>query len=102
MGESKQNANNQRASLARLTRIAIMAAVLCAVSPWAIPIGPIPISLATLAVYFIGIILGAKDGTVAVCVFLLLGAIGVPVFTGFEGGIQKLLGITGGYLFGYI
>ena len=79
-----------------------MAAFLCVTAPWSIPIGPIPISLATLAVYLIGATLGCIDGTIAVAVYLLLGAFGVPVFSGFEGGVQKLIGVTGGYLIGYL
>ncbi len=89
-------------NLIRMCRIAVMAALLCVVSPWSIPIGPIPISLATLAVYLIGAVLGCVDGTIAVAVYLLLGAVGVPVFSGFEGGLQKLIGVTGGYLVGYL
>ena len=89
-------------NLIRMCRIAVMAAFLCVVSPWSIPIGPIPISLATLAVYLIGAVLGCVDGTIAVAVYLLLGAVGVPVFSGFEGGLQKLIGVTGGYLVGYL
>ena len=81
---------------------ALFAALLCICSPISIPIGPIPISLATLAVYFIGAVLGCVDGTIAVAVYLLLGAVGLPVFSNFEGGIQKLIGVTGGYLIGYL
>ena len=86
----------------RMCRIAVMAALLCAAAPWSVPIGPVPLSLGTFAVYLIGLVLGCTDGTIAVAVYLLLGALGVPVFTGFAGGIQKLLGPTGGYLVGYI
>ncbi len=100
--ETNQNSAGVRLPLIRMTRIAVMAALLCVAAPWSVPIGPIPISLATLAVYFIGAVLGAVDGTIAVAVYLLLGAVGVPVFSGFEGGVQKLIGVTGGYLIGYL
>lgn len=89
-------------STKRLTRIAVMAALLCAASPWSVPIGPIPISIATFIVYLSGIVLGAFDGTISVAVYLLIGAVGVPVFSGFQGGVQKLIGVTGGYLIGYL
>ena len=92
----------KRFPLAQLCRIAIMAALLCVASPWSIPVGPIPISLATFVVYLIGIVLGWLDGTIAVAVYLLLGAIGLPVFSGGAGGFQKLIGATGGYLIGYL
>ena len=85
-----------------MTLIAVMAALICAAGPLTIPAGPIPLSLATLAVYLAGSILGRKKGTVAVGLYLIIGIIGVPVFSGFSGGFQKLAGVTGGYLVGYL
>lgn len=82
--------------------IAIMAAVLCVVSPFALPIGPVPISLATFAIYIIVFILGLKKSTISVLVYLALGLVGVPVFSGFSGGVGKVFGPTGGYLIGYL
>ena len=67
-----------------------------------IPVGPIPLSLATFAVYLAGSVLGRKKGTIAVALYLVIGVIGVPVFSGFSGGFQKLAGVTGGYLIGYL
>ena len=80
---------------------AVMTAVLCILSPFSIPIGPVPISLATLVVCLAAYVLGWKMGTVSVCIYLLLGLIGLPVFSGFSGGVTKLVGPTGGYLIGY-
>ncbi|MBQ8972626.1 MAG: biotin transporter BioY [Clostridia bacterium] len=85
-----------------LTVIAIMAAILCIAAPLSVPIGPIPISLATFAVYLAGALLGWKRGTAAVLIYILLGAVGLPVFSGFEGGVHKLIGVTGGYIVGYL
>lgn len=82
--------------------MAVMAALICIVSPFSVPIGAVPISLATFAVYLAGGILGAKKGTVSVIVYILLGAVGLPVFSGGEGGLQKLFGVTGGFIIGYI
>lgn len=82
--------------------IAVMAALICIAAPFSVPIGPIPISLATFAIYLAGGILGTKKGTVAVVVYILLGAVGLPIFSGGEGGLQKLFGVTGGYIIGYI
>lgn len=82
--------------------IAIMAAVLCVISPFSLPIGPVPISLATLAIYVIIFILGWKKSTISVLVFLVIGLVGVPVFSGFSGGVGKVFGPTGGYLIGYL
>ena len=85
-----------------MTTIAVMAALICVAGPLTIPAGPIPLSLATFAVYLAGSVLGRKKGTIAVGLYLLIGIIGVPVFSGFSGGFQKLAGVTGGYLVGYL
>ena len=85
-----------------MTLIAVMAALICVAGPLTIPIGPIPLSLATFAVYLAGSVLGRKKGTIAVGLYLLIGIIGVPVFSGFSGGFQKIAGVTGGYLIGYL
>ena len=85
-----------------MTLIAVMAALICVAGPLTIPVGPIPLSLATFAVYLAGSVLGRKKGTIAVGLYLLIGIIGVPVFSGFSGGFQKLAGVTGGYLIGYL
>lgn len=85
-----------------LAMTAVMAAVIAAVSPFAIPVGPISLSLCTLLLYTAPYILGWRQGAVATLVYILLGMTGVPVFTGFQGGIGKVLGPTGGYIAGYI
>lgn len=85
-----------------MTTIAVMAALLCVAGPLTVAIGPIPLSLATFAVYLAGAVLGWKRGTAAVAIYLLIGLVGVPVFSGFSGGVQKLAGVTGGYLIGYL
>ena len=85
-----------------ITLIAVMAAFLCIAGPLTVPVGPVPLSLATFAVYLAGAILGWKRGTAAVALYLLIGIAGVPVFSAFSGGFQKLAGVTGGYLVGYL
>ena len=80
----------------------VFAAVICVFSPFTIPIGAVPISLATFAVYLAAAVLGTKKGTFAVLIYILIGMAGVPVFSGFAGGIGKILGVTGGYIIGYI
>ena len=82
--------------------IALFAAIICIMAPFSISAGAIPISLGTFAIYLAGGFLGSKKGAAAVCVYIMLGAIGLPVFTGFSGGFAKLLGVTGGYIIGYI
>jgi len=67
-----------------------------------VPVGAIPVTLQTLAVCLIAGLFGAKRGTAAVLVYILIGAVGVPVFSGFKGGIGVLAGATGGYIIGFI
>ncbi len=86
----------------QMVRIALMAAVLCVLAPWKIPVGPVPITLASFGVYLAAGVLGPLEGTAAVVLYVLLGAVGVPVFSGFTGGAGCLLGLTGGYIIGYI
>lgn len=85
-----------------MTITALMAAALCLLAPWALPVGPVPLTLATFAVYILSAVVTWKHGVAAVCVYLLLGLVGLPVFSGFAGGLQRLVGPTGGYLIGYL
>jgi len=80
----------------------MMTALMCALGPLTIPVGPVPLSLATLGVCLSGALLGAKRGVLATALYLAIGAMGVPVFAGFSAGIQRLAGPTGGYLLGYL
>ncbi|MDR2357182.1 MAG: biotin transporter BioY [Oscillospiraceae bacterium] len=81
---------------------ALMAAAICALAPFQIPVGPVPVTLATFAVYVAAATLGAGRGAAAVALYIALGAIGLPVFSGFSGGLPKLFGPTGGYIAGYL
>ena len=88
----------------RITFIGLAAAIICVLSPFtiAIPISPVPISLCIFAIYIAVYACGMLDGTIAVLVYLLIGGVGVPVFSAFSGGFAKLAGPTGGYMIGYI
>ncbi len=81
---------------------ALMAALICVVAPFVIPMGAVPLSIATFVIYLAGALLGCKRGTAAVLLYLLIGAVGMPVFSGFTGGLGQLFGVTGGFLVGYI
>ncbi len=89
-------------STRKITYTALLAALLCVLSPFTLPVGPVPISLGSLAVYIASVLIDWKHGTAAVAVYVLLGAFGVPVFTGFSGGFAKIAGPTGGYILGYV
>lgn len=82
--------------------IAVMTAVTAVMAQISIPLPMmVPMTMQTLAVTLAGIILGAKRGAVSMLVYLLVGAAGVPVFTGMKGGLQSLLGPTGGFLISF-
>lgn len=98
----------KRAAIASASRtkaiayIGISVAIIAICSWVTIPIGPIPVTLQMFAIPLIICVLPMRWSIIAVCVFLLIGAIGIPVFSGFRGGIGVLMGPTGGYLLGYI
>lgn len=81
---------------------AAFTAVICVIAPLSLPIGPVPITLATLMIYLSGTVLGHRRGTIAVILYTLIGLVGIPVFSNFGAGAQKLLGPTGGFIIGYI
>ena len=85
-----------------LVLCALMAALL-AVCAWiSFPVLEIAYTLQTFGVFFALLVLGGARGTLAILVYILLGAVGLPVFTGFRGGIDALLGVTGGYILGFL
>lgn len=67
-----------------------------------LPFTPVPINLATLSFFLAGGLLGSKGGAISQGVYVILGAIGLPVFTGFTGGFGIIAGPTGGYIIGYV
>ena len=81
--------------------IAVFAALM-AVCAWISIPAAVPFTLQTFAVFTAIGLLGGKRGTIAVAVYILLGAMGVPVFSGFSGGPGALLGVTGGYIIGFL
>ena len=86
----------------RLTLSALLCALCAVLSQIQIPLPPVPLSLSLLGVHLCGALLGSSWGTAAVGCYVALGAVGVPVYAGFAGGVSVLLGPTGGFLIGYI
>lgn len=80
----------------------LFAALIAAGAFLAIPIGPVPIVLQNMFVLLTGLLLGRQWGLASVGIYLLAGAIGLPVFAGGTGGIGRILGPTGGYLIAYL
>ena len=97
-----QSITAPRSKTYEITMTALMAAVTCILAPLSIPIGPVPISFTNLAIYLSLYLLGWKKGTISYLIYLLLGLVGLPVFSGFTGGPSKLAGPTGGYIIGFI
>lgn len=96
--------DNQKIRTKQMVLIALMTAVTCGLGPLSIPLpfSPVPISLTNFAIFLAIFVLGMKSGTISFIIYLLLGAVGVPVFSSFRGGFQVLAGPTGGYLIGFI
>lgn len=81
--------------------IAWMAVLICVCSWLAIPF-PVPFTMQTFAVFCSLVLLGGKRGTAAIGLYIVMGLIGLPVFSGFRGGVGHLIGPTGGYIIGFL
>lgn len=95
---------NKKASLKRTESIAFcgLAIALLAVSAWiTIPLGPVPFTLQTMMLAFVVLLFPTREALVSVFGYLLLGAVGVPVFSGMHGGLASLMGPTGGFIVGF-
>ncbi len=87
---------------ARRVAVCALCVALMAVSCFfTVPLGPVPFTLQTLVVTLIALILGPAAALLCMCVYLLMGAVGLPVFSSMTGGLAKLLGPTGGFLFAF-
>ena len=95
--------HNSFSNTRNLVLCAVCAAITCILAPLSIPLaGGVPISLATFAVMLSGVLLGGSMGAVSQLIYVLLGAVGLPVFAGWTGGLGNVLGMTGGFIIGYI
>ena len=88
-------------STIRSVFITLFAALICSGCFISIPIGLVPVTVQNMFALMSGVILGSIHGAAAVGIFLLLGALGIPVFSGVKGGIAIISGPTGGFLIGY-
>ena len=90
-------------NVATMTRVALMAAVTAVAAQITIPLpfSPVPFTLQVPAVVLSGLLLGPRYGALAQAIYVLVGAVGVPVFAGFKGGLGVIFGPTGGYLLSY-
>ena len=93
---------NSKFSIQDICSIAIMTAITSVMAQISIPMPlGVPMTMQTFAITLAGIVLGSKKGGMSILVYVLLGAIGVPVFAGFSGGFQNLVGPTGGFIISF-
>lgn len=85
-----------------LILMALFAALTAVLSQIQLPLGPVPFNLAVLGAFMAGMLLPPLAASLSMCVYMMLGIIGIPVFAGFVGGPAILFGKTGGYVLGYI
>ncbi len=102
MNEKGTSIMDPSASLRMTVYASLMAALIAAGAYLALPIGPVPIVLQNLFVFLSGLLLGPRWGVASIGVYLMAGALGLPVFAGGVGGIGRFAGPTGGYLLGYL
>ena len=88
--------------LKKIVYISLLVSTLCVICPFSINIGPIPFSLATLFIMLYATLFDLTISVSTVIIYILLGCVGLPVFSGGVGGIQKIFSPTGGFIIGYI
>ena len=81
---------------------ALFAALLCVCAWVSVPVGSTVITMQTFGIFLTLCVLGGKRGSIAVALYLLLGIVGLPVFSGFRGGLGALMDATGGYIAGFL
>ena len=99
--EMSEHGAGRRMDTRDVTMIAVCTAMMVICSWISIP-ATVPFTMQTFGVFLCVGLLGGRRGTLAVSVYLLLGAVGLPVFSGFTGGIGHLFGATGGYIIGFL
>ena len=93
--------NRKSKGILRLSRISLFAAFISATSLIQIPIGTVPVTMQLFGIYLALYTLGGLDGTVSVAVYISLGLVGLPVFSGYMGGFSAFFGPTGGFIAGF-
>lgn len=86
----------------KLVICALSCALICILAPVAIPVGAVPVTLSSFVIFVMAGSLDLRYSLTSVLLYIFLGALGLPVFSGFSGGIGHILGPTGGFIVGYI
>lgn len=91
-------------SLKTMAVVAVFTAIVCVISTLKLPfeVFGVPATLQTFVIAFAGFVLGYKKGTLSILIYIIIGAIGIPVFSGFTGGFSVILGVTGGFIIGFL
>ena len=92
-----------RLNIKEISLVAIFPALMAATAGISIPLGGLPpISLQTIFVFLAALLLGPKLGTLSIIIYVIMGAIGLPVFSNYRGGISVLISHSGGFIIGFI
>lgn len=86
----------------RLIICALFTAIICIVAPFCVMVGPVPITLTLFALALSAFVQGSSMGAVSTLVYILIGIVGLPVFSGFNGGMGILMAPTGGFVVSYV
>ncbi len=97
----EKHSKKTKKSLRNYILVSLFSALICVLSFISIP-SPIPFTLQTFGIFLALTVLGGKKGLISILIYLVLGALGLPVFSSFSGGFGHLFGATGGYLLGFI
>lgn len=86
----------------RLIICAFFTAIICVIAPFCVMIGPVPITFTLFALALCAFVQGSSKAAIATMVYILVGIIGMPVFSGFKGGFGAIMSPTGGFVFSYV
>ena len=99
---AKSPAAERRFTTKEMVLVGMFAAVLAVISQISLPMPTgVPITIQVFGVALVGASLGSRLGTTATLVYVLLGAIGLPIFANFSGGVSSIVGVTGGYIWAW-
>lgn len=92
----------KKSKIKALTEISLFVAILSVISQISIPVGVVPITLQIFFICIMGYFLGLKKGLCCILVYILLGMVGLPIFSGFRGGFYVIFSYTGGFILGFV
>lgn len=99
---ANSSTNKPQFSVREIVLVGMFAAILAVISQISLPMPTgVPITIQVFGIALVGAVLGARLGTIATLVYILLGAIGLPIFANFSGGLSSIVGVTGGYIWAW-